>query len=113
MADSGIFCFPRSGTSRVGPLLLGAGAAFALHVGGGPAYAVVPQESGVPLAESPLMQKLLAESESKREERAKERLDDYYRRNFTDYFNFDVGSQIPGKMSAEAAAEKAWLERNK
>lgn len=46
----------------------------------------------------PPLPELLRRTEEKREERRKERLDDYYRRNYGDYLSFQVGpgQQLPG-----------------
>lgn len=43
-------------------------------------------------SESPLIQELLRRTEEKKSERVKERLDDYNKRNFKDYFDVvDIG----------------------
>jgi hypothetical protein len=63
-------------------------------------------------ATSPLIQDLLKKTVEKKDERYRERLDNYYKRNFQDYFNFEMGNR--DGVSAETKAEvKAWLEKNK
>lgn len=81
----------------------------------------IPAASAAPLilpnkevddATSPLIQDLLKKTVEKKDERYKERLDNYYKRNFNDYFNFEMGNN--DGVSAETKAEvKAWLEKNK
>ena len=63
---------------------------------------------------SPLIQEMLKRTEEKREERKAERLADYYRRNFGDYFSFEAGSNMDRKgLSPETQAKnKRWLEEN-
>lgn len=52
---------------------------------------------------------LLKRTEEKREERKRERLDDYYRRNFADYFE----NSPPAEDSETQRAIRQWLEKNK
>ncbi|KAL4449375.1 hypothetical protein ABPG77_007019 [Micractinium sp. CCAP 211/92] len=67
---------------------------------------------GVDSATSPLVQELLRRTEEKKAERAKERLDDYYRRNFGDYLSFQAGS-APGSSSSENQERiRQWLQQN-
>ncbi len=63
---------------------------------------------------NPYIQELLKISESKREERRKERLQDYYRRNFTDYFNFETspGMSQQGLSPETSNQMKQWLKDN-
>eukprot|EP01025_Chloroclados_australasicus_P008530 TRINITY_DN1305_c0_g1_i1.p3 TRINITY_DN1305_c0_g1~~TRINITY_DN1305_c0_g1_i1.p3 ORF type:complete len:114 (+),score=8.32 TRINITY_DN1305_c0_g1_i1:87-428(+) len=59
---------------------------------------------------SPLVQKLLKKSTELREERKKERLQEFYQRNFTDYFEFEMGN----KQSNETREKiSTWLKENK
>eukprot|EP00240_Pyramimonas_obovata_P007279 CAMPEP_0118940534 /NCGR_PEP_ID=MMETSP1169-20130426/31675_1 /TAXON_ID=36882 /ORGANISM="Pyramimonas obovata, Strain CCMP722" /LENGTH=153 /DNA_ID=CAMNT_0006885049 /DNA_START=181 /DNA_END=639 /DNA_ORIENTATION=- len=55
--------------------------------------------SGVEDEDSPLIQALLAKSKENKDKYDKERLEDYYRRNFTDYFDFVAGSNVSGEVS--------------
>ncbi|KAK3233143.1 hypothetical protein CYMTET_56542 [Cymbomonas tetramitiformis] len=71
--------------------------------------------SGVDDDESPLIQELLARSKANKAKYDKERLDDYNRRNFQDYFEFVAGSQTaaPENRSKEVKAIEKWLAENK
>ena len=60
-------------------------------------------------ATSPYVQELLRRTEEKREERYKERLADYDRRNFKEYLEF----ANKGGDSEEEVAIRQWLKRNK
>ena len=61
-------------------------------------------------ASSPFVQDLLKRTEEKRDERKKERLNDYYRRNYKDYFSFQAGS---GGLSKETRNQiETWLVDN-
>ncbi|KAF5838054.1 hypothetical protein DUNSADRAFT_3488 [Dunaliella salina] len=97
-----------SGTSLpFGPAL----AAFAVS-----ALVVLPQPSTAAMQlpnkeadnDSPMIAELKRRSDEKREERAKERLDDYYRRNYKDYFEFING----GSRSPSSGAISEWLKQN-
>ncbi|KAI8468232.1 MAG: hypothetical protein J3K34DRAFT_471044 [Monoraphidium minutum] len=106
-----------SDSGRRGALLLGLGAFAAVAAAAGPAHAVVrPTNKEVANEESPFIQELLRRTEEKREERKQERLNDYYKRNFRDYFNFDAGSEAAARargLSPEtAAAVQQWLKDN-
>jgi hypothetical protein len=60
------------------------------------------------------VKELLARSEQQREERRKKRLDDYNRRNFSDYLDFAAGSvRADGQMSDNDKAIREWLKANK
>ncbi|KAF5187567.1 photosystem I reaction center subunit N [Thalictrum thalictroides] len=63
-----------------------------------------------------LLQKYLKKSEENKEKNDKERRDDYYKRNFKDYFQFLEGS-LEGKTEEQLTeAEKGileWLKTNK
>ena len=60
---------------------------------------------------NPFIQDLLRKSEAKKEERKRERLESYYRRNFGDYFDFEMGN--PGRLSPDTRQQIAeWQERN-
>lgn len=60
---------------------------------------------------SPLVQDLLRRTAEKKEDRKKERLADYYRRNFSDYFTFTEGNMKD--LSPETQQEiKEWLKNN-
>ena len=60
---------------------------------------------------------MLKRTEEMREQRYKERLDDYYRRNFKEYFDFEGGNARAGKargLSDQTQREiQEWLEANK
>ncbi|GAX73170.1 hypothetical protein CEUSTIGMA_g623.t1 [Chlamydomonas eustigma] len=68
-------------------------------------------------SESPFIQELLRRTAEKKEERKKERLDDYYRRNFKDYFEWEAGSALAGRARgiSEGTSSKIlkWLDENK
>jgi len=59
----------------------------------------------------PLVQELLRRSEEKREERYKERLRDYYRRNYKDYFAFESRKPSYGTTKLEKRIQD-WLREN-
>lgn len=63
---------------------------------------------------SPLIQELLKRTEEKRDERKVERLNDYYRRNYGDYFSFQAGSNMDtqGISSETQASIRRWLKEN-
>ena len=75
-----------------------------------------PINKEVDAATSPFIQELLAKTAAKKDERTQERLNDYYKRNFKDYFEFEAGSIRAGKargISDESQqAILQWLERN-
>lgn len=80
-----------------------------------PAYAApVVVNKEVDNASSPFIQEMLRKTEEKREERKAERLKDYYRRNYQDYFQFMDGSNMSNSgIDAETQKQiKAWLEEN-
>ncbi|PNW86429.1 hypothetical protein CHLRE_02g086100v5 [Chlamydomonas reinhardtii] len=68
-------------------------------------------------ATSPFVQELLKRSNENRERYQKERLQDYYRRNFKEYFEFEGSTAKVGKargLSPETQQAIAkWLEENK
>ncbi|GLC36628.1 hypothetical protein PLESTM_000482700 [Pleodorina starrii] len=68
-------------------------------------------------ATSPFVQKLLKRSEENRERYQKERLQDYYRRNFKEYFEFEASSakvaRARGLSTESQEAIAKWLEENK
>eukprot|EP00879_Flechtneria_rotunda_P024957 GHRR01026485.1.p1 GENE.GHRR01026485.1~~GHRR01026485.1.p1 ORF type:complete len:117 (+),score=27.91 GHRR01026485.1:159-509(+) len=76
-----------------------------------------PLNKEVDAAESPYIQELLRRSREKKEQRDKERLQDYYKRNFKDYFEFEGGSIRAGKARGiQPDTQQAilqWLELNK
>ena len=55
---------------------------------------------------------MLKRTEENREQRKKERLDDYYRRNFGDYLSFQAGGGDMAAGSENQKAIKAWLKAN-
>jgi len=63
---------------------------------------------------NPLIQRLLERSKANKEKNDKERLEDYYRRNYKDYFNFIRGG-FGGRKNMTAAERDivTWLESNK
>eukprot|EP00241_Pyramimonas_parkeae_P008359 CAMPEP_0114251030 /NCGR_PEP_ID=MMETSP0058-20121206/15041_1 /TAXON_ID=36894 /ORGANISM="Pyramimonas parkeae, CCMP726" /LENGTH=90 /DNA_ID=CAMNT_0001364781 /DNA_START=231 /DNA_END=503 /DNA_ORIENTATION=+ len=69
---------------------------------------------GVDDEDSPLIQELLARSKENKAKYDKERLDDYNRRNFKEYFDFVVSGPTPAGGPTETQQKmKAWLETNK
>mmetsp|Transcript_8713 Transcript_8713/g.21581 ORF Transcript_8713/g.21581 Transcript_8713/m.21581 type:complete len:134 (-) Transcript_8713:364-765(-) len=101
--------------------VLGAGLGLALLVGQPSASQAVPNPNLVPAKEvdndsSPYIQELLKRTEEKREERRKERLNDYYRRNFKEYMDFEAG--VPGVARRRGITDETqqkiakWLEEN-
>jgi len=67
----------------------------------------------VDAADSPMIQEMLARSAEKKEERQEERLRDYYRRNFKDYFQFQAGTCKGSTKTPECERVLQWLEDNK
>jgi len=65
-------------------------------------------------ASSPYIQELLRRTDEKKDERKAARLNDYYRRNYGDYFQFMEGSNMNNSgIDAETQKQiKAWLEEN-
>eukprot|EP01026_Neomeris_dumetosa_P052742 TRINITY_DN46851_c0_g4_i2.p3 TRINITY_DN46851_c0_g4~~TRINITY_DN46851_c0_g4_i2.p3 ORF type:complete len:109 (-),score=9.98 TRINITY_DN46851_c0_g4_i2:302-628(-) len=61
---------------------------------------------------SPLIQKLLVKSTELKEQRRQERLQQYYKRNFVDYFEFELGTRGLGKGETREKID-AWLKTNK
>ncbi|XP_050366929.1 uncharacterized protein LOC126785325 [Argentina anserina] len=62
-----------------------------------------------------LLKKYLKKSEDNKAKNDKERMDDYYRRNYKDYFQFEEGP-LRGKKTPLTEAEKGildWLDGNK
>ena len=93
--------------------MLSLGVACAAFVAGSTAVIAAPNTTNQPVdpKDSPLVQELLRRTEEKREERYKERLDDYNRRNFSDYFDV-VDKGYNGKTATENdAAIREQLER--
>ena len=64
--------------------------------------------------DSPLVARLLAETELHKEERVKQRLADYNRRNFRDFFGSELGQSgdMRGVKPETQAAIKKWLKEN-
>ena len=79
----------------------------------------VQQQQGITAKEveaedSPMIQAMLARSAEKKEEREKERLQAYYKKNFKEYFQFTAGTCEKGsKATPECARVLQWLEDNK
>ena len=97
--------------------MLSLGVACAAFVAGSTAVIAAPTTTNQPVdpKDSPLVQELLRRTEEKREERYKERLDDYNRRNFADYFDV-VDKGYNGKTATENDAAireqlKRWKEK--
>lgn len=65
-------------------------------------------------ASSPYIQELLRRTDEKKDERKAARLNDYYRRNYGDYFQFMDGSNMDNSgINAETQKQiKAWLKEN-
>ena len=76
--------------------------------------APVVRNKEVDNASSPFIQDLLRKTEEQAEQRKADRLKDYYRRNYQDYFNFMDGSNMNNSgIDKKTQAEiKAWLEEN-
>ncbi|KQK13376.1 uncharacterized protein LOC100834148 [Brachypodium distachyon] len=63
-----------------------------------------------------LLQDYVKKSKENKEKNDKERLDDYYKRNYQDYFGFMEGSVREKKEEELTESEKgilAWLDKNK
>ncbi|XP_074572288.1 uncharacterized protein LOC141828794 [Curcuma longa] len=63
-----------------------------------------------------LLREYLKRSKENKEKNDKERLDDYYKRNYKDYFEFIEGSVRDKKDEALSDAEKdilQWLQKNR
>ena len=92
-------------------MLLGlvGGAQAALAVGSVQAAATAPTD--VDPASSPFVQELLRKTEAQREQRRKERLRDYDKRNFGDYFA--AATPARGELSENDKAIRAWMEQNR
>ncbi|KAK9828736.1 hypothetical protein WJX72_001805 [[Myrmecia] bisecta] len=75
-----------------------------------------PVNREVDNATSPLIQGLLEKSLANKEKYRAQRLQDYYRRNFKDYFDFEGGSVQAGKargLSPETTQKiQQWLKDN-
>ncbi|KAJ8641326.1 hypothetical protein MRB53_018020 [Persea americana] len=68
-----------------------------------------------PESKKSLIQKYLKKSEENKAKNDKERLDDYYKRNYKDYFGFIEGS-LKDKKEELSESEKGileWLQTNK
>lgn len=108
-------CSTSISRSRRSALLLGVAGALGV-AGVRPALASRPTNKDVDAADSPFIQELLRRTEEKRDERREQRLKDYYRRNFKDYFEFDGGSEEAARargLSGETqAAIRKWLDDN-
>lgn len=65
-------------------------------------------------ASSPYIQELLRRTDEKKDERKAARLNDYYRRNYGDYFQFMDGSNMDNSgINVETQKQiKAWLKEN-
>lgn len=61
--------------------------------------------------DNPLIAELLKRTEENREQRRVERLADYYRRNFKDYFAFQAGNMRDLSPETRAKITK-WLKEN-
>lgn len=60
-----------------------------------------------------LIERLLQKSKANKDKRAKERLDDYYKRNYKDYFEFVEGTVKPGKLTEAEKDIMEWLRKNR
>jgi len=93
---------------------MGGIAAAAVSLGHQPSSAAPLGPTDVDTSQSPFVKELLARSEQQREERRKKRLDDYNRRNFSDYLDFAAGSaRADGQLSDNDKAIREWLKANK
>lgn len=95
----------------VGALLASWGLCWA--IGAPSAHAGNATGSGVDDDESPLIQALLKSSKENKAKYDKERLDDYYKRNFTDYFEFVVGVEDPGGPTETQKKMREFINANK
>ena len=89
-----------------------AGAALTLPNG---ASAEMPlADAGVSIEDSPMMQAMLQKSAEQRDERKKELLNKYYRKNFYDYFNYAGGCRAaPNETDSDIVkATKQWCIDN-
>ena len=63
------------------------------------------------------LSELLKRTAEKKDERRTERLNDYYKRNFREYLDFEAGTRTAGKARgiSEETNDKIlkWLEENK
>lgn len=73
--------------------------------------AMIPASKEVPNDESPFVQELLRRTREKADERYKERLADYNRRNFSDYFSFQAGNMRDLSPETQESIKK-WLKEN-
>nr|ABK25711.1 unknown [Picea sitchensis] len=60
-----------------------------------------------------LIERLLQKSKANKAKYAKERLDDYYKRNYKDYFEFVEGSVKQGELSEAEKGILEWLRKNR
>ena len=93
--------------------MLSLGVACAAFVAGSTAVIAAPNTTNQPVdpKASPLVQELLRRTEEKREERYKERLDDYNRRNFADYFDVVDKGYSGREVSENDRLIRAQLEK--
>jgi hypothetical protein len=77
------------------------------------AFTKMPQSQTMPNSH-PYIQGMLKRTEELKEKRYKERIANYNKRNFRDYFNFESGAAGQrGITDATAARIKKWLADNK
>jgi len=60
-----------------------------------------------------LIERLLQKSKANKDKYAKERLDDYYKRNYKDYFEFVEGAVNQGKLTEAEKDIMEWLRKNR
>ncbi|XP_024531455.1 uncharacterized protein LOC112346531 [Selaginella moellendorffii] len=76
------------------------------------AAAILPQ--GPPPAEkNEFVQKLLERSKANKEKNDRERLESYYKRNYTDYFEYIKRTTKNKTLSPTEEKINAWLDKNK
>lgn len=56
---------------------------------------------------------LLEKSKANKDKYAKERLDDYYKRNYKDYFEFVEGFVKQGELTEAEKGMMEWLKKNR
>ncbi|KAG0612236.1 hypothetical protein M758_6G012000 [Ceratodon purpureus] len=96
-------------------MVMSGAALLSLGAGVGTAHAAKGEiETAEEAATNPLIQKLLATSKANKAANDAARLEDYYRRNFKEYFEFVEGSVRNKKeMTPAEKAIVEWLAKNK
>lgn len=101
---------PAARALRLGRRSAGLAGAAALVAARGKAAVAAPAPPERNLADSTLVQELLRKTEENKEARQKARLEDYYDRNFREYFEFEAGSWSGlGEKPEKVAIAEKWL----